>query len=225
MKNSDKIFITFFIFLICSINVYSQEKLISKNKLIEDVKELLEIIETSHPDPYINGGGKIAFHRRFQDVLKAIPKKGLTIDQFYNKITPFLASIRDGHTGLFTNSQDNSTPGLPFRLKVIEKDLVLEKLPDRNYEIQVGVKKEKHLLSTDSGLNQYQKKLFGSRLFSVNDISLNELIKRQSMLRGAENEYTVMAFLLYSSFRTKEGLKRLIPEWDIEKPLQPKLSD
>ena len=49
----------------------------SQEQLIEDAQQLAAIIENTHPDPYIRGGGKIAFHRRLQRLLEAIPKEGM----------------------------------------------------------------------------------------------------------------------------------------------------
>jgi len=45
----------------------------SREQLIEDARQLAEVIESVHPDPYIRGGGRIAFHRRLQRLLEAIP--------------------------------------------------------------------------------------------------------------------------------------------------------
>lgn len=42
---------------------------ISRDKLIEDVMQLVHILDTAHPDPYIQGGGKIAFHRKMQNTI------------------------------------------------------------------------------------------------------------------------------------------------------------
>ena len=36
----------------------------SRDALIEDARQLAHVIESTHPDPYIHGSGKIAFHRR-----------------------------------------------------------------------------------------------------------------------------------------------------------------
>ncbi|HEX7494396.1 MAG TPA: hypothetical protein VF346_09255, partial [Bacteroidales bacterium] len=50
--------------LLCSFTsvIYSQR--ISKDSLIQDIRQLSDILEKSHPDPYSRGGGKIAFHER-----------------------------------------------------------------------------------------------------------------------------------------------------------------
>ena len=42
---------------------------ISRSFLIDDVRQLASLLEVTHPDPYYRGGGKIAFHRRMQEVI------------------------------------------------------------------------------------------------------------------------------------------------------------
>jgi hypothetical protein len=48
-------------------------ELLDRDSLVSDVRQLADMIESIHPDPYTNVGGKVAFHRRFQSVLQAIP--------------------------------------------------------------------------------------------------------------------------------------------------------
>jgi hypothetical protein len=47
----------------------------SREPLIEDARQLAAILEATHPDPYTNGGGRSAFHRR---LLNGIPPEGMT---------------------------------------------------------------------------------------------------------------------------------------------------
>ena len=46
---------------------------IGRDELIQDVRQLSDFIEAVHPDPYIRGGGKIAYHRRLHETIGAIP--------------------------------------------------------------------------------------------------------------------------------------------------------
>lgn len=176
---------------------YAPAQLIPKDSLIQDSRQLLSIIENSHPDPYINGGGKIAFHRRFHSLISNIPNRGITKPEYYNLLLPFLSQIGDSHTGLLPLEQQNSEPGLPFKFKVVEDDFYIESVPSKEY-----------------------KYLLGSRLISIQNIPLSELLIRQNNFRGAENKYTLKALLIFMSFKTKAGLSRLIPEWNINQPLR-----
>ncbi|MFX0107664.1 MAG: hypothetical protein ACFE7R_05235 [Candidatus Hodarchaeota archaeon] len=49
---------------------------LSREQIIKDIRELSDILETAHPDPYIHGGGKIAYHRRFQKLIMGVQKDG-----------------------------------------------------------------------------------------------------------------------------------------------------
>jgi hypothetical protein len=60
--------------------IYSQK--ISKDSLIQDIRQLSNILETSHPDPYIRGGGKIAYHERLHKLMISIPDSGMTKSKF-----------------------------------------------------------------------------------------------------------------------------------------------
>src|SRR2546426_663723 len=63
-----------------------------------DVEQLVRLLAESHPDPYLRGGGMIAFHRRVSDVLYGIPDEGLAADELLRLLRPLVAAIGDGHT-------------------------------------------------------------------------------------------------------------------------------
>jgi len=44
-------------------------QLLTRESLIADTRQLVHLVETVHPDPYVNVGGKIAFHRRFHELV------------------------------------------------------------------------------------------------------------------------------------------------------------
>jgi len=169
------------------------EDIISREHLTEDIRELVKTIEKAHPDPYINGGGKIAFHRRFQEILRSVPEQGMTNSEFIELITPFVAKIKDSHTAILTRpDKSEPSPGLPFQFKIIEKGIVAVTVPDYKY-----------------------KDFLGARLTAVEGVSIDELMLRQSRLRGIENQYGELA-LLTISFKTENNLRRLLPEWENE---------
>ena len=65
--------LVFFSIWTFSVAQITDTELISQNKLIEDFRQLVDIIESTHPDPYIYGGGKITFHRRIHQTISKIP--------------------------------------------------------------------------------------------------------------------------------------------------------
>ena len=50
---------------------------ISRHLLVADVRQMASILEKTHPDVYYYGRGKIAFHRRMQNLIRDISEDGL----------------------------------------------------------------------------------------------------------------------------------------------------
>jgi len=171
---------------------HGQEGLIERELLIDDVRRLAEIVESTHPDPYTNGGGRIDFHRRLHELLHAIPEEGMNKDDFVKLLRPFLASIGDQHTSIYTEySTDDSAPGgVPFVFEPIERSLYVL-VP---------------FLPAD-------EKYIGSLLISVEGVRTAELMERFTRLEGAENEYFVLRQLGRSNLLYEPYLRELIPEW------------
>lgn len=163
-----------------------------RDQLIEDVRQLAEVIESAHPDPYINGGGKIAFHRRRQRLLNAIPAEGMTRGEFIRLLRPFIASVGDGHTELWSDdSGDAQAPGgVPLRFGVVEESLYVAGVPDEG-----------------------SRELIGATLVSVESVPLAELCERQRQLHGTENQYHLLYLLANHSLWCKPCLQNLLPEW------------
>jgi len=130
----------------------------SRDQLIEDGRQLADILESAHPDPYINGGGKIAFHRRLHRLLNTIPEGGMTRDEFIRLLRPFIATVGDAHTELWSDYSVNAYApgGVPLRFGIVEGALYVAGIPDQEYE-----------------------DLIGSLLVSVEGVSLVELCERQ----------------------------------------------
>jgi len=169
----------------------NNEKIFTRQELLDDTRELLMYLENMHPDPYYYSGGKVVFHRRFQSILQTIPGEGMSKDEYITLIRPLIASISDGHTRIESFYQfDSSSPGgLPCKLGSVEKDIYIKSVPSKKY-----------------------KQLIGSRLLSVEGISVNKLMKRLYTYEGIENDYhglTIMRFYL----RIKPYLSDLLPEW------------
>jgi hypothetical protein len=181
------------VFLVCclwALPVRAQENLESRTALIEDARQLLAAIESAHPDPYSKGGGRIAFHRRFHELLMSIPEAGMTVPEFYRLLLPFVASVGDGHTAIRLPRSIRPTPtGQPLSFGIIEESLVVQNNIDMDGE-----------------------SLLGARLRSLEGVPFDELLRRQNRLRGIETVYGTMA-LLCRSLMTRESLAALLPEW------------
>lgn len=175
--------------LFSTILLNGQDKKIGKNLLVEDLRQLALILESSHPDPYIRGGGKIEFHRRLQKLILSLPDDGLTIKDFYRVLSPFVASIGDGHTDIFLPYTGPSKPGIPISFGIVEEYLYVAK-----------VYSEEH------------NPLIGAKLVSIEGIPFSEIVRRQGNLSGWDNEYQRLTKLC-SNLGTFNGLEFLFPEW------------
>ena len=164
----------------------------SRDQLIEDARQLAEAIESAHPDPYINGGGKIAFHRRLHRLLNAIPAEGMTREEFIRFLRPFIAAVGDAHTELWPDYSVNADApgGVPLRFGVVEESLYVAGVPDEE-----------------------SRDLIGATLVSVEGVPLAELCERQRQLHGTENQYHVLHLLATLSLWHKPCMEDLLPEW------------
>jgi hypothetical protein len=164
----------------------------SREQLIEDVRQLADSLESAHPDPYIRGGGRIAFHRRLQQLLNAIPEGGMTREEFSRLVRPFIAAIGDAHTELWSDYpvNDHAPGGVPLRFEIVEQSLYVAGVPDEE-----------------------SRDLLGSTLVSVEGVPLAQLCKRQRRLQGTENQYHALYLLANLSLRYRPWMEDLLPEW------------
>jgi hypothetical protein len=174
---------------------------ISRDALVQDIRELSGILEKAHPDPYVNGGGKIPYHRRLQELIRDVPLEGMTKQDFFFHLQPFMAKVGDGHTGLVADKSllDTSNPGgLPFLFEPTTEGALYVK----------AVTSKEHL------------PLVGCTLVSVEGVSFKDLVGRQNERVGSENLYQLLGVLgRDGSLFYKDYLKQLVPEWKDEEKI------
>jgi hypothetical protein len=165
----------------------------TQDQLFEDARQLAQIIEDTHPDPFVHCGGRIAFYRAFQDVLEAIPAGGMVRDDFVRILRPWIALVGDGHTDIWEDYRvSSSTPGgVPLSLGVIEESLYV-----------AGVRRGD------------DPELIGAKLLSVEGVPLAELCERQRQVQGTENDYFVLYILSSQSLYYRPHMQDLLPEWE-----------
>jgi hypothetical protein len=169
---------------------------ISRMQLIEDARQLARTIEDTHPEPYQAGGGRMAFHRRLHRVLNAIPDEGMTKDEFFALVRPFVAAVGDAHTQLLSGYKvDHAHPGgVPLRLSVVEEFLVVR------------------------GVERQHREYLGAKLLSVESIPVAELAVRQRALQGVDNQYHALQLLAERSLAYRPYMQELLPDWkDVSK--------
>ena len=164
--------------------------LIPRDRLLADARQLLEIIEASHPAPYGKSGDRMQFHMEYQLAISAIPDSGMTAVDFWELMLPLVASVDDSHTSLVqpVDSIDDG-PGLPLDFKVIDEELIVVRISDDRYS-----------------------SLMGSKLRKVAGVSYYSLKNRLRNRVGADNRFTRMSVLRRSLGR-RNSLASLVPEW------------
>lgn len=160
---------------------------LSRDDLIADVRQFAGIVESVHPDPYTNVGGRMEFHRKLQRIIEGIPRSGMTEEDFYFLLCPFVTSIGDAHTWL--RSPDKFNYGLPLYLGVVADGIFVAGVPSEEY-----------------------RPLLGARLTAIQGVPVRDIIARAYAFVSAENEFQVLRNLggtgmLYN----KWFLDRLIP--------------
>lgn len=171
----------------------AEAELIARQALIEDTRLLFNTIESVHPDPYVRGGGKIAFHRRVHHVLESIPADGMSPADYHRLLEPAVAAIGDGHTAVSHQySGDPYAPGgIPLYFETAAEGLFV-----------AAVLRDDH------------RDLLGALLLSIEGVPFDALVARYARVRGADNKY-----LLYRSLGTqgvlwkRHSLQALVPEW------------
>ncbi len=175
-------------------------RVFTRAELLADAEQLAASLEEAHPDPYVNGGGKVAFHRRLDDLLGGIPAGGMTKEQFYRRLLPFVAALRDGHTAVLAPEPDGAPrPGLPIAFRIVEESLVVAGTPPAGAVASGG---------RSAGADD----LLGAVLVSVEGIPMPDLVARQNALRGIENASGTLA-LLSRGLKSARRLATLVPEW------------
>ncbi|WP_135825214.1 S41 family peptidase [Halorussus ruber] len=138
------------------------------SELVEDARSLATTLEDTHPDPYAGHGGRVAFHRNLEALVRAIPDDGEPVEAFYERAAEFVATVRDVHTGVSAPDSTGDGPDgrLPVGVRVVGRDLYVDEVYD-----------EAH---TD---------LLGGRVVSVEGVPTADLESRAASVESAENEY------------------------------------
>lgn len=165
---------------------------LTHDQAIKDARTFFNLLEGTHPDPYTNLGGKVAFKRKEQQLIFSIPAGGISVPEFTDKLADFLAPLKDGHTGVRGSRAKwmDEAPPLAISFEVASDGLLIS---------STG-------LSELDGTRGYQ-------LIAVNGIPLPKLMEVMSSEVSTENIYGTYLWMaeVLPSFKR---LKNLLPELD-----------
>jgi hypothetical protein len=136
--------------------------------LAADAREFAATLEDAHPDPYAGHGGRVAFHRRLEELITGIPGDGESCSRFARRLRGFAARVRDGHTqvGVPDDEEDDVDGRLPLDCRVVGDALYVEAVYD---DAHTG--------------------LLGGRLRAVDGVPVPDLRERVARTQSSDNQY------------------------------------
>lgn len=166
MKNKIIIYAVLVLFL-CS-TAFGQK--LSPAQQISDFDDLCSKLESVHPDLYLYQSKKEYENNKMK--IKASMTDSIKISDFYFKIAPFIANIKDGHsmmlppiTSDFVSYVKKDGKTMPLRIKAVENVFVVD------YPIVMN-----------SGFNE------GDTIFSINGVDSKDILKKAYYLWGSEKD-------------------------------------
>lgn len=166
MKNKIIIYAVLVLFL-CS-TAFGQK--LSPAQQISDFDDLCSKLESVHPDLYLYQSKKEYENNKMK--IKASMTDSIRISDFYFKIAPFMANIKDGHsmmlppiTSDFVSYVKKDGKTMPLRIKAVKNVFVVD------YPIVMN-----------SGFNE------GDTIFSINGVDSKDILKKAYDLWGSEKD-------------------------------------
>lgn len=163
---------------------------LTHEQALHDTRQLIGLLEESHPDPYTAMGGRVAFKRRAQELLSSLPQGGIVVGDLGRRFQDFLAGIGDGHTFIRlgeTQSLGDLEATIPVRFLVYDAGLL------------VGAFDSESMNGT-----------LGFRLLSVNGKTIPELVQELRKHTSVENTYHAL-LQLKTVITAREHPEKLVP--------------
>lgn len=146
--------------------VLNAQTILNSDSLVSDFSYLVQLIESTHPDPYSGFGGKVFFHKAANSVIKDLHNNKCSQTMFVDKVNAFLSNIHDGHTRLqYSQGVNIERYAQRIAFRVIPDGLIVD------------------------GISTSHRDLLGARLDSVNGVGVDDLVKRIGELSPCENIY------------------------------------
>jgi hypothetical protein len=142
-----------------------QERGIPPKFLKEDVDFLLRSIEEIHPNPYAYTP-KEDIYKMKMDIIKQIDHP-MTRFEFYKKIAPLVASLKDGHTSV-----------------------KLSKIPEKLFPLKIKIFGNRIFIG-----KEYKDIPQGSEILEINGIKANELIGRMQKYISGERDAFILVYI------------------------------
>jgi hypothetical protein len=146
-------------------NQASETTTYGRDALVEDARTLAATLEDTHPDPYTGHGGRVAFHRHLEELVREV-EDGESVATFHRRVQRFTARVRDGHTQVVAPDGRSTDDRLPLDFRVVGDALYVDAVYEDEYS-----------------------DLLGGRLRAVEGVGVPELRERQALVESSDNEY------------------------------------
>jgi hypothetical protein len=156
---------------------FSEAQVLSRDSLYNEFRHFVKLLEETHPDPYSEFGGKVFFHMKASETEQKLKSGDYTLSQYQDALRSFISGLHDGHTYVSNPSGSVKYRYIPLMLKVITDGIIIKGLPSAEIEY------------------------LGSRLISIDGISVDSLCRRMSEISPCENrygEYMNLEYVVYN---------------------------
>ncbi len=143
---------------------------LSRNEALSDLRQLVNMITETHPDPYFQIGSQIEFFRAVNSILNDVPEEVDTSALHLNAMK-ISALAGDGHTSL--DPLKSGGKKIWLMLEPVDETLLI-----------LGVYEEKH------------RKLIGSSVMAINGIAIERIKENMKVFRGANGENNNLMHLM-----------------------------
>jgi len=152
--------------LLLVVTLQSKAQDLSREALLADYDYFIEQLESVHPDPYTDLGGKDSFDLKVRALRKRLSAMdSLDVGVLQREVTKLISPLHDGHTriGYFQDSHLYEDRWLPVRFRQINGYIII-----------------------DMAAQEYRE-LFGARITSIEGVAIDEICRRAGELFMAEN--------------------------------------
>jgi len=171
----EKVGLIFIMLVTQVLYVYGQSNTntLTKQKAVEDFCYFVDLLESTHVDPYKPIGGKLNFEVRVAQYKKKIEKSVDDKGDLSMLINEFVAYLKDNHTRIDTNKNTDWSKNkqLPFYCKSTEDAIYINAIK-----------------------NDFSN-LYGAKIISINNLKIDSLLILSSQLQTAENTSNLKANL------------------------------
>ncbi len=138
---------------------------LSSDSLANDFLFFCDMLEETHPDPYTGFGGRPFFHIERDLMANRIANDSLSLNDFCDILNEFTVPLKDLHTFVQYPQSD------VLKIKYVQR-------------ISFNVLNDGLMVS---GIAEPYSNYLGSRLLSINDVSVDTLADRMTKIKPSEN--------------------------------------